>query len=112
MAELDFSCSARSQVCWASRGSPNTRLLTRSWTYSSCMIGRRLFLLLLKADQEEPDVSLKLRDLGPNSMAVEIRAWCEQVFELDISVLQMMALGTLEALGRRAADELAVRYQG
>lgn len=68
--------------------------------------------MLLKADQEELDVSLELRDLGLNSMAAEIRAWCEQVFGSDISVLQMMALGTLEALGRRAADELAVRYQG
>lgn len=47
------------------------------------MIGRRLFSWLLKADQEEPVVSLELRDLGLNSMAVEIRAWCEQVFGLD-----------------------------
>lgn len=76
------------------------------------MIGRSLFSLLLKGDQEEPDVSLELRDLALNSMAVEIRAWREQVFGSHISVLQMMAMETLEALSRRAAEELAMKYQG
>ncbi|KKY31144.1 putative polyketide synthase [Diaporthe ampelina] len=76
-------------------------------------IGRRLFSLLLKADQEEAEISLGLGDLGLDSMvAVEMRAWWKQVFGSDISVLQMMAMWTLEALGKRAADELIVKCQG
>lgn len=76
-------------------------------------IGRRLSSLLLKADQEEPEISLGLGDLGLDSMvAVEMRAWWKQVFGSDISVLQMMAMWTLEALGKRAADELIVKCQG
>lgn len=75
-------------------------------------IGKRLFSLLLKADQE-PDISLGLGTLGLDSLvAVELRAWWRQVFELDISVLNMMSMGTLEALGARAVDELASKYHG
>lgn len=75
-------------------------------------IGRKLFTLLLKTDQE-PNIALSLVELGLDSIvAVEMRAWWKQVFDLDISVLQMMAMGTLEALGKRAADELANKYQG
>lgn len=42
---------------------------------------RGLFSLLLKVDQEEPDISLRLGDLGLDAMvAVEMRAWWKQVF--------------------------------
>lgn len=75
-------------------------------------IGRKLFTLLLESDQE-PNIALSLAELGLDSIvAVEMRAWWKQGFGLDISVLQMMAMGTLEALGKRAADELANKYQG
>lgn len=76
-------------------------------------IRRRLFSLLLNVDQEGPDTSLGLGDLGLDSMvAVETWPWWKQVFGSDISVIQMIAMGTLDSLEKRAADELANQYQG
>lgn len=76
-------------------------------------IRRRLFSLLLKVDQEEPDISLGLGDLGLDLMvAVEKWALWKHVFGSDISVLQMIAMGTLDALKKRAADELTNQYLG
>lgn len=75
-------------------------------------IGQWLFSLLLQADQEEPDILLGVGELGWDSVvAFEMRPWWKLAFGSDISVLQMMATGTLEALGKRVADELA-KYQG
>jgi acyl carrier protein len=70
-------------------------------------IGKRLFALLLKPD-DEPNVALGLAELGLDSLiAVEMRSWFKQVFALDISVLEMLAMGTLEALGNKVASKLA-----
>lgn len=76
----------------------------------SLEIGRQLFSLLLKTEQT-PDTKMSLSDLGLDSMvAVELRAWWKLVFGLDISVLEMLVMGTLEALGKRATEELASKY--
>ena len=73
-------------------------------------IGQKLFSLLLKPDQE-PNIALGLAELGLDSMiAVEMRAWWKLTFALDISVLEMLGMGTLLALGRRVAEELASIY--
>ncbi|CAG8974567.1 hypothetical protein HYALB_00004363 [Hymenoscyphus albidus] len=73
-------------------------------------IAKKLFALLLKEDQE-PDITAGLVELGLDSMvAVEMRAWWKTVFGLDISILDMMAMGTPEALGKRASNELADIY--
>ncbi|KFA77973.1 hypothetical protein S40288_07716 [Stachybotrys chartarum IBT 40288] len=70
-------------------------------------IGKKLFALLLKPD-EEANVALGLAELGLDSLiAVEMRAWFKQAFALDISVLEMLAMGTLEALGKKIAGKLA-----
>ena len=39
-------------------------------------------------------------------VAVEMRAWWKQTFEFDISVLEMLSMGDLEALGAHAASRL------
>ncbi|RYO92343.1 hypothetical protein DL766_010347 [Monosporascus sp. MC13-8B] len=75
-------------------------------------IGKKLFALLLKPD-EDPNIALSLAELGLDSLiAVEMRAWWKQVFGLNISVLEILAMGTLDALGKRAADQLAEIYDG
>ncbi|RYP78429.1 hypothetical protein DL771_000614 [Monosporascus sp. 5C6A] len=75
-------------------------------------IGKKLFALLLKPD-EDPNIALSLAELGLDSLiAVEIRAWWKQVFGPDISVLEILAMGTLDALGKKAADQLAEMYDG
>ncbi|KAK2748478.1 Type I Iterative PKS [Myotisia sp. PD_48] len=69
-------------------------------------IGKKLFDLLLKP-QEEVNTTLSLVDLGLDSLvALELRAWWKQVFSFDITVLEMLGMGSLEALGQHAADEL------
>ena len=39
-------------------------------------------------------------------MGIELRAWWKQALGFDISVLEMLGKGTLEALGQHAANEL------
>lgn len=69
-------------------------------------IGKKLFDLLLKP-QEDLNTHLPLVDLGLDSLvALELRAWWRQVFTFDVSVLEMLGMGSLDALGRHAADEL------
>lgn len=67
-------------------------------------IGRKLFDLLLKP-QEDLNTSWPLVDLGLDSLvALELRSWWKQVFGFDISVLEMLGMGSLDALGQHAAD--------
>ena len=69
-------------------------------------IGKKLFDLLLKP-QEELNTTWALVDLGLDSLvALELRAWWKQVFSFDITVLEMLGMGSLDALGQHAADEL------
>ena len=72
----------------------------------SIEIGKKLFDLLLKP-QEDLSTSWSLVDLGLDSLvALELRSWWKQVFGFDITVLVMMGMGSLDALGQHAADEL------
>ncbi len=58
-------------------------------------------------------ISLSLPDLGVDSLvAAEMRQWWKQVFGFDVSVLEMLAMGTLEALGMHAADGLLKHFHG
>jgi aryl carrier-like protein len=70
-------------------------------------IGKKLFALLLKSDQEEPSLSWPLIDLGLDSLiAIELRAWWRETLGFDISTLEMLSTATLFALGQRAASGL------
>ena len=69
-------------------------------------IGKKLFALLLKPE-EDLGTSLSLSDLGMDSLvAIELRTWWKQVFGFDISTLEMLGMGTLDALGQHAAEGL------
>ncbi|KAI5927661.1 KR domain-containing protein [Camillea tinctor] len=73
-------------------------------------ISMKLSSLLLK-QEEEPNIALSLAELGLDSLiAVELRAWCKRVFAMDISVLEMLATGTLEMLGKKIAERLSDTY--
>jgi hypothetical protein len=74
-------------------------------------IGKRLLGLVLRPVDDEIDVSLSLAQLGLDLMvAVEMRAWWKQMFGLDLSVLEMLSMDTLEALGKQAARSLQELY--
>lgn len=69
-------------------------------------IGLKALSLLSKAD-EELNASLSLADLGMDSLvAIEMRMWWKQTFQLDISALEMMGKGSVETLARHAAAAL------
>ncbi|KAL2074713.1 hypothetical protein VTL71DRAFT_8492 [Oculimacula yallundae] len=73
-------------------------------------IGKKLAALLLSGDGEV-DITASTADLGLDSMvAVELRGWWKLTFGFEISTLEMLSMGTLEALGKRAAEGLRALY--
>ena len=75
-------------------------------SYFAQEIGKRLFALLLK-DDGDLNTSLGLADLGLDSLvAIELRAWWKQAFGFDVSVLEMLGMGDLEALGGHVSGRL------
>lgn len=69
-------------------------------------VGGKLLALLLRP-QEDLDITASLHTVGLDSLvAIELRAWWKQVFAFDISVLEMLGMGSLEALGKHAAKGL------
>lgn len=75
--------------------------------YIAHEIGKQLMNLLLKPE-DELDVSLPVAQLGLDSLVgIELRSWWRQMFGLDISVLQLLGLGTLDELAKQAVDGLS-----
>ncbi|KAJ5671670.1 hypothetical protein N7507_000797 [Penicillium longicatenatum] len=51
--------------------------------------------------------------MGVDSLvAIELRNWCRQKIGLEITVLEILDLSTLEAFGRSAAQRLYSKYGG
>ncbi|KAL8952154.1 MAG: hypothetical protein Q9222_001931 [Ikaeria aurantiellina] len=74
--------------------------------YIALEIGKQLMNLLLRPE-DELDVSLPLAQLGLDSLvSIELRTWWRQVFGTDISVLQLLGLGTLEELAKFVVEQL------
>ncbi|KAI3094809.1 hypothetical protein CBS147333_9920 [Penicillium roqueforti] len=95
------------QFLSAAKASPETLNTPQSVALLAQEIGKKLLGLVLRSVDDEIDVSLPLAQLGLDSMvAVEMQAWWKQMFGLDISVLEMLSMGTLEKLGKQAADGL------
>lgn len=70
-------------------------------------IGKKLCSLVLAGDVDI-DVATRTSDMGLDSLvALELQAWWKVNFGFDISTLDMLSMGTLEALGKRAASGLA-----
>ncbi|KAG8162941.1 hypothetical protein KVR01_007419 [Diaporthe batatas] len=72
-------------------------------------IGYRIFRFMMKPE-EDMCITMSLTQIGMDSlMAIELRRWWKQAFGLDISVLEIMGSGTLQNLGKVAADGLKVK---
>ncbi|KAJ3541377.1 hypothetical protein NM208_g4643 [Fusarium decemcellulare] len=75
-------------------------------------IGSKVFSLMLK-NAEDLDTSLTLQQVGLDSlMAIELRRWWQMAFNFEVSVLELMATGTIEALGVVAAKGLKQKLGG
>ncbi|KAF1950142.1 fatty acid synthase S-acetyltransferase [Byssothecium circinans] len=75
-------------------------------------IGKKLFQLLLKPE-ENLNTDMSLVDLGMDSLVgIEMRSWWRGVFGFDVSVLEMLGMGSLEALGKLAAEGLGRVVEG
>ncbi|RYO84861.1 hypothetical protein DL766_001675 [Monosporascus sp. MC13-8B] len=73
-------------------------------------VGKKLAGLLLSGDADM-DITMSTSDLGLDSLvAVELRGWWKLTFGFEISTLEMMSMGTLEALGKRVAEGLKAMY--
>ena len=79
--------------------------------YIALEIGQKVLNFMLRPD-DDVDISLGLSQIGLDSlMAIELRRWWKQAFKLEISVLEIMASGTLEQLGKIAAEGVKKKLQ-
>ena len=69
-------------------------------------IGSKETNFMLRSE-EDLDVSVSLSQLGMDSLVgVEMRGWWRQAFSFDISLLELLGMGSLAGLGKHAANGL------
>jgi aryl carrier-like protein len=104
--EVTASSDKLKSFVMAAKTDPSIISSPETSSFLATEIGKKLFGFLLKPE-EELNTQLSLSDLGMDSLvAIEVRAWWRQTFEFDITVLEMLQMGTLDALGKHAADKL------
>lgn len=73
-------------------------------------IGSRLYNFMLRSE-DDMDMKHSPSALGVDSLvAIEIRNWWRQSLGLEISVLEIMNCGSIEQMGRNAADSLQRKH--
>lgn len=106
--KVDTASSSASLKSYIASAKANISILKTAdaAAFFASEIGKSLFALLLKPE-EDLDTSLSLVDLGMDSLVgIELRTWWKQAFGFNISVLEILGMGSLEALGQYAAEGL------
>ncbi|KAJ5973964.1 polyketide synthase [Penicillium waksmanii] len=94
------------------KGDPALLSQPDSTHFLAVEIGKRVLSYLLKPE-EDLQTSCSLTDLGIDSLvAIEVRQWWKTTFGFDISVLEMMGMGSLDALGEHAAYGMLKLFHG
>ncbi|KAK6950125.1 hypothetical protein Daesc_008451 [Daldinia eschscholtzii] len=110
--ETNTKSSSSELIAFLTRVADDVEVLDdpQSVSYLGHEIGKKVFSLMLKSE-DDLDISLTLAQIGLDSlMAIELRRWWKQVLGLQISVLEIMASGTLEAMGGVAAKGLKDKF--
>ncbi|MCJ1357758.1 MAG: hypothetical protein MMC33_007754 [Icmadophila ericetorum] len=105
---IDTVVSSGSLKSYIASAKANTSILKTAdaTNFFAREIGKNLLRLLLKPE-EDLNTSLSLADLGMDSLVgIELRTWWKQIFGFNIGLLEMLGMGTLEALGQHAAEGL------
>lgn len=106
MTEVSVSSDKLSTFLASAKADPSILSAPEGSTLLAMEIGKKLCSFLLKPE-EELDTKLSLSALGMDSLvAIEVRAWWRRTFGFDITVLEMLQKGTLDALGKHAAEKL------
>ena len=91
---------------------PDVLSQPESVRYLATEIGKKICSFMLKPE-EDLDITLSLAQIGLDSlMAIELRRWWKIALGLEISVLEIMATGSIEALGALAAQKLRTLHTG
>ncbi|UKZ74592.1 hypothetical protein TrVFT333_002262 [Trichoderma virens FT-333] len=78
---------------------------------NSCDLDWQEAVHVLLKSEDDLDVSTSLATLNlDSSVGVEMRSWWRQAIGFDITVLEMLGMGTLEGLGWHAAQGLLKMY--
>jgi len=104
--EVSVPSDSLSTFLVSAQADPSILSAPESSTLLAMEIGKMLCNFLLKTE-EELDTKLSLSALGMDSLvAIEVRAWWRRTFGFDVTVLEMLRMGTLDALGKYAAEKL------
>jgi NAD(P)-dependent dehydrogenase (short-subunit alcohol dehydrogenase family) len=91
---------------------PTTLMQESSIAFLTHEIGSRLYSFML-LPEEDLDTAKPLSALGVDSLvAIEIRNWWRQNLGFELTVLEILNAGSLEHLGRLAAERLRVKFAG
>lgn len=83
-----------------------------SAVYLATEIGRKIYSFMLKSE-EDLEIAVSLKQIGLDSlMAIGLHRWLKLTLGLQISILEIMSTGSIEALGSLAAKHLRALYIG